>query len=120
MLHEKFADSKPTLVVLIKGCLEYQPVKRPTARQVMERLGEMRVVGCDPHTNFDRLQLERVLTEKEARLQQQATEIAAAGHRIRQLEIQLQQTEVHSQHDFVLCSNADNTMQELKHNLCDA
>ena len=96
MLHEKFAESKPALIVLIEGCLEYEPMKRLTARQAMERLGEMRVVGCDPHTNFNRLQLERVLTEKEAQLQQQATEIAAAGHRIRQLEIQLQQTEVHS------------------------
>ena len=41
MLHGKFADLKHALVVMIKGCLEYEPVKRPTARQVLERLGEM-------------------------------------------------------------------------------
>ena len=31
-----------SLVVFIKECLAYEPVKRPTARQALERLGVMR------------------------------------------------------------------------------
>ena len=65
MLHGKFADPKHALVVLIKGCLEYEPVKRPTARQAMERLGEMRAAVRDPYTDFNRLQLQRTVSEKE-------------------------------------------------------
>ena len=63
MLHGKLADPKHALVTLIKGCLEYEPVKRPTARQVLERLGEMRAAVCDPYTDLNRLQLERSLRE---------------------------------------------------------
>ena len=75
MLHGKLADPKHALVVLIEGCLEYEPVKRPTARQALERLGEMRAAVRDPYTDLNRLQLERSLTEKETLIQQQATEI---------------------------------------------
>ena len=70
MLHGKFADPKHALVVLIKGCLEYEPVKRPTARQGLERLGEMRAAVCDPYTDLNRLQREMSLLEKEALIQQ--------------------------------------------------
>ena len=94
MLHRKLADPKHALVALIKGCLEYEPVKRPTARQVLEKLGEMKAAVRDPYTDLNRLQLERIVTEKEAKLQQQATKIAASGDRMRHLETQLQQTEV--------------------------
>ena len=41
MLHSRF-DSSHCIVALIKCCLEYEPVKRPTAREAMERLEEMR------------------------------------------------------------------------------
>ena len=91
MLHGKFADP---MVTLIKGCLEYEPVKRPTARQALERLGEMMAAVRDPYTDLNRLQLERIVTEKETKLQQQATKIAASGDRMRHLETLLQQTEV--------------------------
>ena len=70
MLHGKLADPKHAMVVLIKGCLEYEPVKRPTARQALERLGEMRAAVRDPYTDLNRLQLERSLTEKETLIQQ--------------------------------------------------
>ena len=70
MLHGKFADPKHALVVLIKGCLEYEPVKRPTARQVLERLGVMRAAVRNPYTDLNRLQLEVTVTEKETLIQQ--------------------------------------------------
>ena len=43
ILHNAF-HSDHGLVTLIKHCLEYEPVRRPTARQAMERLGNMRVI----------------------------------------------------------------------------
>ena len=94
MLHGKFADPKHALVVLIKGCLEYEPVKRPTARQALERLGEMRAAVRDPYTDLNRLQLERIVTEKVAQVNVLATEIATSGERVQRLQTQLQQTEV--------------------------
>ena len=94
MLHGKLVDPKHALVVLIKGCLEYEPVKRPTARQALERLGEMRAAVHDPYTDLNRLQLERSLTDKVALIQQLATKIAASGDRMSRLETLLQQTEV--------------------------
>ena len=45
-------------------------MKRPTARQAMERLGEMRAAVRDPYTDFNRLQLERTVSEKETLIQQ--------------------------------------------------
>ena len=57
ILHQIIGRRHP-LVVLIKGCLEYEPVKRPTARQALERLGEMRATVCDPYHDLNRLQLE--------------------------------------------------------------
>ena len=69
MLHGMFADPKHALVVLIEGCLEYEPVKRPTARQALERLGEMRAAVRDPYNDLNRLQLERSLKEMEALIQ---------------------------------------------------
>ena len=64
ILHQKFPQRHP-LVVLIKGCLEYEPVKRPTARQALERLEETRAPVHDPSSDLNRLQL-----EKEAEVQQ--------------------------------------------------
>ena len=69
MLYERFDKSDP-LVVLIKGCLEYDASKRPTARQALERLGEMRAAFHNPYSDLNRLQLETTLTEKEAEIQQ--------------------------------------------------
>ena len=69
ILYQKFGQRDP-LVVLIKGCLEYEPVKRPTARQALERLGEMRATVHDPYSGLNRLQLEKFLAEKEADVQQ--------------------------------------------------
>ena len=46
------------------------------------------------YLSLSRLQLEKVLTEKEAQVELQALEITASMERIRHLQTQLQQTEV--------------------------
>ena len=69
MLHAKFGKTHP-LVALIKSCLAYEPKKRSTARQALERLGEMRAVVRDPYSGLNRLQLEKSLAEKEAEVEQ--------------------------------------------------
>ena len=69
ILQKKFGQHH-SLAVLIKGCLDYVLVKRPTAIQALERLGEMRATVHDPYSDLDRLQLEKSLTEKEAEVQQ--------------------------------------------------
>ena len=69
ILHQKFGQHHP-LVVLIKNCLEYEPAKRPTAKQVLERLGIMRATVHDPYSDLNRLQLEEFLKRKEAEVQQ--------------------------------------------------
>ena len=46
------------------------------------------------YVSLSRLQLEKVLTEKEAQVELQASEITASEERMRHLQTQLQQTEV--------------------------
>ena len=46
------------------------------------------------HISLSRLQLEKILTEKEAQVELQTSEITATEERMRHLQTQLQQTEV--------------------------
>ena len=69
MLHAKFGKTHP-LVALINSCLAYEPEKRPTASQALERLGEMRAAAGDPYRGLNRLQLEKSLAEKETEVEQ--------------------------------------------------
>ena len=68
MLHAKFDKTHP-LVTLIKSCLVYEPEKRPTARQALQKLEEMRASVYDPYSGLNRLQLEKSLAEKEAEVE---------------------------------------------------
>ena len=45
---------KHGLVVLIKKCLEFEPGKRPTAKQVLERLEGMRSAHPDPYQHMNK------------------------------------------------------------------
>ena len=70
ILHRMF-DSGHSLVVLMKQCLEYEAVRRPTAAQAMERLGEMRAsAATDLYADMSRLELEDCLREKEGEILQ--------------------------------------------------
>ena len=52
-LDRKFGKDH-SLVVFIKECLENAPVRRPTARQALERLGVMRAAEQDPYHHMNR------------------------------------------------------------------
>lgn len=45
---------KHDLVILLKECLAFQPEMRPTARQVLDRLGDMRSTHTDPYQHMNR------------------------------------------------------------------
>ena len=68
-LHRTLGYEHP-LVVLIKCCLEYEPVKRPTAAEAMGRLGEMRTVAGDILGGMSRLDVENTLRQKEDEIHQ--------------------------------------------------
>ena len=64
-LHAQYPEKNHPLVSLIKSCLNNDATKRPTARQVLERIEEIKT-GIDyPYSSLSRLQLERQLKEKE-------------------------------------------------------
>ena len=52
-LDSKFGKDN-SLVVFIKECLASAPVRRPTARQALERLGVMRAAEQDPYHHMNR------------------------------------------------------------------
>ena len=84
MLHAKFGKPHP-LVALIKSCLAYEPEKRPTAIQALERLGWIKATVRDPYTDLNRLQLEKSLAEKEI----EAEQIPQLRHQLEQLTVSL-------------------------------
>ena len=69
ILHE-IEEQKHPLVDLIEECLENDASKRPTAKQALERLREMRAAIQDPYGQLNRVQLEKYLMKKEAEVQQ--------------------------------------------------
>ena len=52
-LHDKLGK-KHGLVVLLKECLEFEPEKRPTAKQALERLEGLRSAHPDPYQDMNR------------------------------------------------------------------
>ena len=68
ILHSMF-ESNHCLVGLIKCCLEYEPAKRPTARQAMERIEEMRASAGNACGEMSRFELEHSFTQKEDAIQ---------------------------------------------------
>ena len=70
ILHAKFEKKKQPLINLIEVCLENIASKRPTAKQALEKLGEMRAEICDPYHHLNRVKLEKCLEEKEVQVQQ--------------------------------------------------
>ena len=70
IFHVKFDSKEHFLIDLIEGCLENDASKRPTAKQALERLGEMRAAISDPYNQLNRIQLEKSLIEKETQVQQ--------------------------------------------------
>ena len=65
ILRTQYSEKNHPLVSLIQLCLHNNVAKRPTARQALERIGEMKTGIHYPYSNLSRLQLERQLKEKE-------------------------------------------------------
>ena len=74
-LHATFKEQKHPLIKLIKGCLDNVASKRPTAKQILDRLGEMRATIHDPYHQLNRVQLEKCLREKETEVRQMEAEL---------------------------------------------
>ena len=70
ILCTQYPEKNHPLIVLIRMCLHNDVVKRPNARQALERIGQIKLSIHNPYTNLSRLQLEKWLNEKEAEVQQ--------------------------------------------------
>ncbi|CAI8042569.1 Probable serine/threonine-protein kinase drkA [Geodia barretti] len=81
------------MVLFIKGCLAYEPEKRPTARQALECLAVMKTRQTDPYQHMNRLQIERICSEKVVEIEKRDKEIVDAIERLTLFEEQLQQSE---------------------------
>ncbi|CAI8033273.1 Serine/threonine-protein kinase CTR1 [Geodia barretti] len=73
------------LVSLVKGCLENDPRRRPTASQALDRMRDMMAGLRPPFLHMNRFQLEKSLTDKSAEAQAQAREIADNRRRLQHL-----------------------------------
>ena len=68
-LQGKFGGSHE-LVQLITQCLEYSPARRPSASEALQRLQHIRSQVVDHYHNMTRLQLEKLLIEKDEHIAQ--------------------------------------------------
>ncbi|CAI8033262.1 Serine/threonine-protein kinase CTR1 [Geodia barretti] len=73
------------LVSLVKGCLENDPRRRPTASQALDRMRDMMAGLRPPFLHMNRFQLEKTLTDKSAEAEAQAREIADNRRRLQHL-----------------------------------
>ncbi|CAI8033272.1 Protein kinase and PP2C-like domain-containing protein [Geodia barretti] len=73
------------LVSLVKGCLENDPRRRPTASQALDRMRDMMAGLRPPFLHMNRFQLEKTLTDKSAEADTQAREIADNRRRLQHL-----------------------------------
>ena len=68
-LRGKFGGSHE-LVQLITQCLEFSPAKRPSASEALQRLQHISPQVVDHYHNMTRLQLEKLLVEKDKQIKQ--------------------------------------------------
>ena len=74
-LHKIF-DLKHAMVVLIKGCLEYDADKRPTARQALDKLAAVKAsIPPTQYSELNKVQLEMALKQKEIELKEKQNNI---------------------------------------------
>ena len=77
-LHKLF-DPKHAFVILLKGCLEYDADKRPTARQALDVLVQVKAsIPPTPYSELNKLQLEMALKQKEAELKVEQDSISVS------------------------------------------
>ena len=97
MLDEKLGEEH-SLVVLIKDCLVYEPDMRPTARQALERLGDMTAEQDSRYFNWKSMSYAFLLTvlfsAPRPKWGETFTRNATSEDEIRELRTRLEQLEV--------------------------
>ena len=83
----KILNPKHALVVLIKGCLEYDADKRPVARQALDKLATVKAsIPSTPYSELNKLQLEISLKQKEIELKAEQDKFSVSIYSPRHLQ----------------------------------
>ena len=70
LLHKQLREQHP-LVLLVKQCLDDEPSERPSAQELLQQLGGMRVQIEDPYQHLTKLEAIRMLREKDQHIHTQ-------------------------------------------------
>ena len=73
-LHQQLGEQHP-LVLLVKQCLDDEPLERPSAQELLQQLEGMRVQIEDPYQNLNKLEAVRMLKEKDTEIQELNTQV---------------------------------------------
>ena len=74
LLHQQLGDQHP-LVQLVKQCLHNTPSRRPSTRELLQQLENMRAQIVDPYEHLTKLEAMRMLREKDAALREKDMEM---------------------------------------------
>ena len=74
ILHQQLGDQHP-LVQLVKQCFHNTPSRRPSTRELLQRLENMRAQIEDPYEHLTKLEAMRMLREKDAALREKDMEM---------------------------------------------
>ena len=68
LLHQQLGEQHP-LVLLVKQCLDDEPLERPLAQELLQRLEDMRTQIEDPYQHLTKLDAMRMLREKDTQVE---------------------------------------------------
>ena len=89
LLHQQLGDEHP-LVQLVKHCLHNTPSRRPSTRELLQRLENMRPQIVDPYEHLTKLEAMRILREKDAALREKDAALREKDMEMEDLRIQAQ------------------------------
>ena len=89
ILHQQLGDQHP-LVQLVKQCLHNTPSRRPSTRELLQRLENMRAQIEDPYEHLTKLEAMRMLREKDAALREKDAALREKDMEMEDLRIQPQ------------------------------
>ena len=73
-MHSQLGGAEHPLAQLVKRCLHNSPSQRPSAEEVLGQLEEMRAQIQDPHEHLTKLEMMRLLTEREGEVKEKEAE----------------------------------------------
>ena len=74
LLHQQLGDQHP-LVLLVKQCLDDEPLERPSAQELLQQLDGMRAQIRDPYHHLTRLDAIKMLMKKNMKNQGLRTQV---------------------------------------------